>query len=223
MIISFSSMKGGVGKTTLSSALAIELGKLANTVLVDMDPEQNSASMWVSMRAELDGVNHVATARLVDTRRLRELEDSYDFVVVDSRPYSPGITRSLAQISGLMVLPTSASLSDIVPATDLATKQRQHEETNTDCVACMNNILSDAEAWRTRTLLAAGGMDVLNGWISGRISHRMSMNQGHTITENIRGGLAEQAGDTINEIIERASPGLIDSRKNVHRLRVGAV
>lgn len=56
--LAFSNMKGGVGKSSLSAALAAELAKAADTLLIDCDP-QASASGWLapaSIGAELADV-----------------------------------------------------------------------------------------------------------------------------------------------------------------------
>jgi chromosome partitioning protein len=56
--IAFSNMKGGVGKTSLSCALAAELAKDGDTLLIDGDP-QASASGWLApadISAELSDV-----------------------------------------------------------------------------------------------------------------------------------------------------------------------
>jgi chromosome partitioning protein len=56
--LAFANMKGGVGKTSLSAALAAELAKAGNTLLIDGDP-QASASGWLAcdtINAELADV-----------------------------------------------------------------------------------------------------------------------------------------------------------------------
>jgi chromosome partitioning protein len=47
--LAFSNMKGGVGKTSLSAALAVELAHAGDTLLIDCDP-QASASGWLAPR-----------------------------------------------------------------------------------------------------------------------------------------------------------------------------
>jgi chromosome partitioning protein len=56
--IAFSNMKGGVGKSSLSAALAAELAQAGDTLLIDCDP-QASVSGWLapdSIDAELADV-----------------------------------------------------------------------------------------------------------------------------------------------------------------------
>ena len=46
--IAFHLQKGGVGKTSLSASIAVELAKRGRTVLIDLDPQGN-ASTWFAM------------------------------------------------------------------------------------------------------------------------------------------------------------------------------
>jgi chromosome partitioning protein len=45
-VVALINMKGGVGKTTLAVALAWELAKASNVLLVDVDPQFN-ATQWM--------------------------------------------------------------------------------------------------------------------------------------------------------------------------------
>lgn len=46
--IAFHLQKGGIGKTSLSASIAVELAKRGRTVLIDLDPQGN-ASSWFAM------------------------------------------------------------------------------------------------------------------------------------------------------------------------------
>ncbi|GHU46472.1 hypothetical protein FACS1894200_00090 [Spirochaetia bacterium] len=47
--LAFANMKGGIGKDSLSAALAAELAKIGDTLLIDCDP-QDSVSSWLAPR-----------------------------------------------------------------------------------------------------------------------------------------------------------------------------
>jgi len=52
-IIAFISQKGGVGKSTLSQALAIEASKQKiKTLLADYDPQQKTSAEWLERRQQ---------------------------------------------------------------------------------------------------------------------------------------------------------------------------
>lgn len=103
MIITVTSFKGGVGKTTTSVHLAEYFKTKGKTILLDSDPNE-SALAW-SERGKLDF--NVIT----DTG---DIPNDYKYLIVDSpaRPTDDEI-KTLVQESDLMLIPTTCDVLSI--------------------------------------------------------------------------------------------------------------
>jgi len=128
-VIGILQLKGGVGRTTVATNLAVGLG--AGTVLVDADLPQGTAAAWASIRKSdtpdvLPIENH---HQLVDT--LDGLT-GYRYCVVDAPPRIAEVTRALLIVSDLVIVPVGTSIADLWAAQDLleTVKEARREKRN---------------------------------------------------------------------------------------------
>jgi chromosome partitioning protein len=115
--ISIISQKGGVGKTTLATALAVAAeadGKQA--AIFDLDP-QASASFWHDMReAETPAVTAVPSSRL--THLLKAAGQSgCDIAIIDAPPFAKDIAFEAAQHADFILIPTRPAVLDVMAMT----------------------------------------------------------------------------------------------------------
>lgn len=107
-VLSLVSTKGGVGKTALAAALAVEL----DAVLLDLDP-QASACRWRDRReAEAPLVTDVAPARLRPTLDALEAQ-GVGTVVIDTPPRSETAALEATRAADLVVVPVRAQMVDL--------------------------------------------------------------------------------------------------------------
>jgi len=99
MIVTVTSFKGGVGKTTTAIHLAAFLQGHAETLLIDADPNR-SASGWAS-RGELP-------FPVIDEWQAESLDAPYKHIIIDTqaRPTQADLAM-LAKTCNLLVLPTT--------------------------------------------------------------------------------------------------------------------
>ncbi len=112
MIISFVNQKGGVGKTTTAINFAASLArKNSNLVVVDADP-QASVFKWhqVEGNRAFEVLHQPGGLNLVDMETLNE---SHDYVVIDTPPAVNEITQTILAASDIAVVPVSPSALDI--------------------------------------------------------------------------------------------------------------
>ena len=118
MIIAFSSLKGGTGKTSLSVHLAHAIALAGKRViLIDADP-QASASDWAAARADAPPFPVVGMARDTLHRDLSVIAADYDHAVIDTPPRVSALARSAILASDLVLIPVQPSSYDVWAAAE---------------------------------------------------------------------------------------------------------
>lgn len=116
--VSICSTKGGVGKTTISTALAVAASQDGLRVaLIDIDPQQTLQHWWedrgqpenpgmITWKAKL-GVRFLPTA----IERTAAL--GYDLVIIDTPPAIMGIIELAVSVADFVLIPTQPSPVDL--------------------------------------------------------------------------------------------------------------
>lgn len=127
-IFTIANRKGGVGKTTIATNLAVEFSRRGKVLLVDGD-EQKSAYKWNKYRQDkLQSI--FVLDNLIDT--LEPLNNEYDFIVIDVAGRDSQIFREALLISDKLIIPTQASLIDLEVLEYVSEKVAQAHENNSD-------------------------------------------------------------------------------------------
>jgi len=116
-VVSVISQKGGVGKTTLATALAVAAERRGRTAAVfDLDP-QASAAFWMDIRqSETPAVVAVPSARL--HHMLKSAADSgCDLAIIDAPPFAKDIAFEATQHSHFVLIPTRPAVLDVMAMT----------------------------------------------------------------------------------------------------------
>lgn len=116
-VLSIISQKGGVGKTTLATALAVAAeadGKSA--AVFDLDP-QASASFWHDTReAPTPAVAATPPSRLTHLLRAAR-ESGCDLSIIDAPPFAKDIAFEAAQHADFVLIPTRPAVLDVMAMT----------------------------------------------------------------------------------------------------------
>lgn len=117
-IISLIQIKGGVGKSTITTNLVGLMESNKKVALIDCDIPQTTAAAWSAIRegkttAEI-AVDHL---QLVDL--IKRFNEEYDFILIDAPPRIAEITKVSLILSDLCLVPLGASGAEIWATSDL--------------------------------------------------------------------------------------------------------
>lgn len=207
-IIAAVSQKGGVSKSTISRALAIEAARAGLSVRVgDLDAAQRSTSDWHADReaANLEPaistqVYRTAAAAISDAEKVAGL----DLLVLDGPAKADAETLAIARAANLVLLPTGAGLDDLRPAVRVANGLVAKGIPTGRLLFVLCRIGTDAEALAARSYLVSAGYLVADGFVPERPAYRAAQNVGQAITEVRFDGLRRAAETVIQSVIDAA-------------------
>jgi chromosome partitioning protein len=109
MIVTVAHQKGGVGKSTIATNLAVEMG----IPIIDLD-SQHSCYLFSLLRKEEQGETlQVFTPETVDEIRQILENINYDKVIIDSGGYDNDLNRFALLISDVVITPVSPSQIEV--------------------------------------------------------------------------------------------------------------
>ncbi len=130
-IFTIANRKGGVGKTTLATNLAVALSNKGKTLLVDTD-DQKSAYNWNEYRQEK--LNSISVIENLG-KTLQPLNDEYEFILIDIAGRDSEVFREALLISDKLIVPTQASILDLELLPYIADKVTTAHKLNPDLKA----------------------------------------------------------------------------------------
>ena len=111
-VLALLSQKGGSGKTTLATHLAVAFGGSRRVVLVDTDPQRSAAAWWHARQAarpelvEADAEGVIGTLRGVRA-------GGAGLVIIDSMPSVKSEIASIARAADYVLIPCRPSILDL--------------------------------------------------------------------------------------------------------------
>jgi chromosome partitioning protein len=120
--VAIAQVKGGCGRSTVSTNLAAELSKLGKTVLIDGDMPQGTSASWFVMRQQVGSVGNLVCETAKDHRELMERVQKHQdaaYIVIDGPPRIAEVTRAMLVLSDLCIVPVGASVPEIWATTDV--------------------------------------------------------------------------------------------------------
>ena len=120
------SQKGGVGKSTLVRALAVEYARNDWSVkIADMDLKQKTTTEWNCIRMESDISPTLAVEPFSKVRDVLKHDAHYDLIIFDGAGQADAQTLEITQSSDYIILPTGITRDDLTPQVKLAHELRR--------------------------------------------------------------------------------------------------
>ena len=186
-ILAIISQKGGAGKTTIATALAVAAQQDRKQVaLFDLDP-QASACFWGDRRKGNNGGAEAPPVRDVNWNRLRFALDQMreggaDLVVIDCPPQQRDIAHEAIQFADMVLIPTRPEVIDLhATAETIRTVHQQGKRAHVVLSACpiSGPEVEETESWITGSMQA----DLVPARIHQRKSYSRAMAAGLTAQE----------------------------------------
>ena len=121
-------VKGGAGRSTVSTNLTGELSKHGKTVLDDCDMPQGTSASWFAVRQQAEtkqgrlfSANLTADTAINHRELVAKVEQHQDadYIVLDGTPRLAELTRVMPVLADLCIVPVGVSAAEIWATSDL--------------------------------------------------------------------------------------------------------
>lgn len=181
--------KGGVGKTTLASALAVRAAQDGKRVaIVDLDP-QESVAAWFGLRKEKQNLSLFHGADTAgDAIEALRLNEAPDYVFLDTPPaFVPTIDDAIGN-SDLALIPLRPGALDLIGSEDAVQTAREH---GTPFMIVLNDVDTRWGGTNSaREYLESAGVPVAKTVVAHRAAFFQAMETGRTGPEVGKDGKA---------------------------------
>jgi chromosome partitioning protein len=203
-IITIAQQKGGAGKTTIASHLAVAFAQRGKrTAIIDIDP-QASLSTWHRIREEKFGEGYTGLTSVVSTGwrlggEINDLKDEHDLIIIDSPPHIEADARNAIRAADLIILPVQPSPTDLW-ATKATIELAAQEGIETKIL--LNRVSNSKLAAAVyNDLKKSMPKNLLKTQIGNRVSFASSMLEGRTVMEAFSGSTgADEIKQLVTEV-----------------------
>jgi chromosome partitioning protein len=205
-ILALCSQKGGVSKSTLAQAIAVEAAKAGLAAkIADLDPGQSCSVDWGRDRIAA-GIEPAIAVQLYPSVKaaLADIHD-IDLLVIDGPARADAETLEIARAVDLLVQPSGPSLADLRPGVRTFNSLVKKGVDKRKLLFVLGRMGTEAEAEEARAYVLEAGYRCAPGYIPERTAYRVAQNSGLSITE-LRGRhlahLRSQAEALISAVVE---------------------
>lgn len=191
-VIGIIQVKGGAGRSTLSTNLAGELSKVGKTVLIDGDMPQGTSASWFAVRQEATTTGATANLKTDTATTHKELmskverHQDADFIILDCPPRIAEMTRAALVLADLCLVPVGASVAEIWATSDVLELVEQAKKVRPVDVRMIwtrhrphTKLAKELTAMATQEL----GLPILKTALALRVAYMEALGAGLTVAE----------------------------------------
>ena len=207
MILSILNIKGGVGKTTVTTNVAIGLAKRGLSVLLLDTDSQGSATEWFETREpdDLDITLQSLTSATDLQGKIMDFAELYDCVLIDGSPHVNELAVISIAASDLIILPATPSPYDIWATEKMVHQIEQAQELNPYIQAYfLINRFSTVTllSQEVAEALVQLGLPLLKSTLGSRVAYADSANHGLSVLEWRDRKAKAELTNLLDEILE---------------------
>lgn len=203
-VVGVISQKGGVGKSTISRALACEAAKSGLRVkLADLDIQQGTVVNWNRKRLANSIEPFISVESFKSAQQALSGEVHYDLLILDGPARTSKATLEIAQAANLVVQPTGASVDDLEPAILVFHELAKEKISRDKLVFALSRIGTDSEERDCRRYIEEAGYASLDGYLPEKPAYRHAQNVGFCVTETKYITLNKKAEEMIQSLVGR--------------------
>lgn len=205
--------KGGVGKTTLTSALAIRATQdkgSPRVCMVDLDPQKSLVDWWrrrggTDNPTVFQGVDSAADA--IERADLA----GYDFCFLDGPPAFLRTLQEMVQVADFVLIPVKPSVADMLATEDAVILTR---DADAEFLTVFNDVLDRDEriADKAREALFSSGVPLAETVVHHRASFILGLNAGKSAAE-VNKGKDTKAADEIDRLWKEVRAAAVKGAK----------
>ena len=196
-IIAFISQKGGVGKSTLARALAVEATRnKLKVLLADCDSQQATSQEWSKIQGK------VPCQVFQQVKDIWPYARQYELIIIDAPARTSQGTLEIAKRADLIIQPTGASRADLIPAVKEFNALKKASISPKKLLFVLTRLSTPAEAKAVQEYLRKTGYAYSPFYIMEKASYKQVQNEGKSITQTKYQGLTRQAKELVSSLLD---------------------
>jgi chromosome partitioning protein len=208
MIISLLNQKGGVGKSSLARALAVEFARNGWSVHVaDLDIAQQTFFKWSQRRSGENIQPAIESALYSEPKAALKAKNNADVLIIDGKAFADKHALEIAQSCNLIIIPVGVSVDDLEPSLKLAVELVNKGIFKSQIAFVISRVPDNGEkeAKNTMESIKAWGFEVIDGYIPFKPSYSQAMDKGLAFTETHFKTLNDKADKIIEQLFRKVT------------------
>jgi len=183
-IIAFISQKGGVGKSTLTRAIATEATKKKiKTLLADCDHQQKTSYEWTQWRKENKISPAINSQVFNSVSQVWPYTKQYQLIIIDAPARASQGTLEIAKKADLVIQPVGASRDDLLPALREFNALKAQGIDKNKLLFVLNHLSTPAEILAAQQYLTESTYSFAPYYLTEKASYRQAQSEGKSISE----------------------------------------